>query len=106
MVRKAEREARLNGLDPRKEEELITVPAADDMNDDTLRLHCEKRHPGVTSRARHTVQHAAGLVSFDHEHQRSRAEIRRADIRYGGIEPANEETLFITGHDEWGPTDE
>jgi hypothetical protein len=33
---------------------------------------------------------------------------QRADIRYGapGIEPANSETLYITGYDEWGPTDE
>jgi hypothetical protein len=104
--RKLAREARLNGLDRRREEEMITVPAADDMNDETMRLHLEKRHRGVTSRARHTVQHAAGLVSFDHEHLRTRAEIRRADIRYGGIEPSHEETLFISGYDGMGATDE
>jgi hypothetical protein len=96
MARKAEREARLNGLD-RKEQRMMTVPAVSEMQEGDFSKHLAARHPGVTSQARHTVQHSiAGMVT-DHWHLPDAAQRRaaaRADIRYGApdVEPSMEMT--------------
>lgn len=111
MVRKAEREARLNGLDLRKEEEeemaeeMIAVPAVEDLlKAGDFEKHLKLRHPRVKNEPRHTVQHDAGVVT-DHWHlpdARQRQSAARADIRYGApdIDPHAEETMVIGEDDE------
>jgi hypothetical protein len=106
-MRKAEREAMLNGLDPRKEEEMeeemTAVPAVSEMKQGDFEKHLKLRHRGVKNESRHTVQHDAGIVT-DHWHlpdARQRQSAARADIRYRApdIEPHAEETI-VTGEDD------
>jgi hypothetical protein len=87
------------------EDEIVKVPAVTDMEEGDFQRHLELRHPGVTSEARHTVKHAAGL-SPDHIHKPDAIHRRAAlqnDIRLGTIEPSTKETMYVSGYDEWGP---
>ena len=89
-------------------EEIISVPAFNDMDTETQQKHCELRHQVNMSEARHTVQHAAGLAP-EHRHNPDAAHRRAArqnDIRGSGIEPRTKEVLFISGQDEWGSTND